>query len=111
MSDAGNKVIVVMVTVGAESEGRNIASALINQNLAACVNMFPIQSTYRWQGEIQVDQEWQLIVKTAVGNFDDIEMLVRSLHSYELPEIIALPVVQGYAPYISWVRDCSTPNT
>jgi periplasmic divalent cation tolerance protein len=110
MSDRRNSVILVLVTVGSDAEGKAIASALVDQNLAACVSQFPIHSTYRWQGEIQSEPEWQLMIKTEPGQFEAITTLVRSLHSYDLPEIIAIPVVQGFAPYLSWVQAQSKPT-
>ena len=70
---------------------------------------FPISSTYRWQDKIQIDQEWQLIIKSTHQQFEAIENLVKSLHSYDLPEIIALPVVEGHIPYLNWVQQNSNP--
>ena len=96
--------ILVMVTVGSESEGAAIASALVESSFAACVKMFPVSSTYRWQGQVQQDQEWQLLIKTQTARFEAVESLVRSHHSYEVPEIIAIPVTQGSAPYLSWIQ-------
>ena len=107
MNDDANQIIVVMVTVGSKQEGRDIASALVQENLAACVSFCPIESTYQWQGAVQTDQEWQLMIKTERQQFEGIETRVRSLHSYELPEIIAIPVVEGYTPYLSWVHNQS----
>ena len=97
--------LVVLVTVGSRSEGERIAEALVTEQLAACVNLLgPIQSTYRWEGRVQRDDELLLIVKTRAELFAPLAARVRALHSYETPEVIALPVVAGSEPYLEWVR-------
>ncbi len=97
---------VVLVTAGSEEEARAIAQALVQEKLAACVNFTPIQSVYTWQGEIQQDQEWQLLIKTDLARFDQLAARIQALHSYDVPEIIALPIQQGAAAYLSWMTDC-----
>lgn len=94
---------IVMVTVSSRSEGEAIASALLEAKLAACVTLFPVQSIYTWKGEIQRDEEQQLVIKTDLSQFEAIAAQVRALHSYEVPEIIALPIVQGSQPYLDWL--------
>lgn len=94
---------VVLVTAGSEEEARAIAHALVQERLAACVNFTPIQSVYTWQGEIQQDQEWQLLIKTDLANFDQLAARIQALHSYDVPEIIALPIQQGSAAYLNWI--------
>jgi periplasmic divalent cation tolerance protein len=67
------------------------------------VNILPIQSIYTWKGEINREQEWQLLIKTDLSLFSALEAKVRELHSYEVPEIIALPILAGSQPYLNWI--------
>lgn len=101
---------VVLVTAGLETEAIAIAQALVSAKLAACVNITPIQSIYTWQGELHHDQEWQLIIKTDLNQFEAIAAKVQELHSYELPEVIALPIVQGSHPYLNWIAEQITAS-
>ena len=94
---------VVLVTVSSLSEGQTIATALIEDKLAACVNLLPIDSIYLWQGEIQQDREYQLIIKTDLNKFTKLAAKIKTLHSYEVPEIIALPIVDGSQAYLDWL--------
>jgi periplasmic divalent cation tolerance protein len=94
---------IVFVNVGSRCEGIAIASSLMENHLAAGINISPIDSIYRWQGEIQHHEEWQLVIKTDLSLFQLLEAKVRELHSYQVPEIIAIPVVQGHQPYLQWI--------
>ncbi len=94
---------IVMVTVSSPAEGEAIAAALLEAKLAACVTLFPVYSIYTWQGNIQRDQEQQLLIKTDLSQFEAIAAKVTALHSYEVPEIIALPIVNGSQPYLNWL--------
>lgn len=96
--------LVVYITVGSTEEGERLASALVAEKLAACVNQISgVRSTYAWEGTIQTDQEELLVVKTNAAVFDRLERRVRELHSYEVPEILAVPVVRGNAAYLNWL--------
>jgi periplasmic divalent cation tolerance protein len=99
-------IVVVLVTVPNEGEARRIGRALVEERLAACVNVVgPVHSIYRWDGQVQEEAEHLLVVK---ARRDDVEALgarVQALHSYEVPEVVALDVVAGSAPYLDWVRD------
>ena len=96
--------IVVFVTVGSAAEAHRIADALIEKRLAACVQLLPeMLSVYRWQGAVRHDAEYLLLIKTVAARFEELSDAIRQLHSYETPEIIALPVTRGFAPYLSWV--------
>jgi periplasmic divalent cation tolerance protein len=96
--------IVVLVTVGSAEEGERIAEALVGEQLAACVNLVgPIRSIYAWKGEVQRDEERLLIIKTRAARFADLERRVRALHSYDTPEVIALPISAGSQPYLDWL--------
>jgi periplasmic divalent cation tolerance protein len=96
--------IVVLVTAGSAENAEALARALVGESLAACVNILPgIRSIYRWQGKIADDAEHLLVIKTERGRFSEVEARVRSLHTYEIPEIIALEIVEGSKPYLDWL--------
>ncbi len=98
--------IVVLVTVGSRDEGERIAQALVADRLAACVNLVgPVGSIYRWQGKVERAEEILLIIKTRAALFAELEGRIRALHSYETPEIIALPIAAGAAKYLDWLCD------
>lgn len=94
---------IVLVTAGSRDLAEAIAQALVESKLAACVNFMPIHSIYTWEGKVHSDEEWQLIIKTRLTNFPLLESKIRELHSYEVPEIIALPLVAGSQPYLQWI--------
>jgi len=99
------EVLVVLVTVPSREDGERIAEALVGDALAACVNLLgPIRSIYRWQGEVCRDDEHLLVIKTTRPRWAALEARVRALHTYETPEVIALPVEAGSAAYLEWVR-------
>jgi periplasmic divalent cation tolerance protein len=91
---------VVLVTVASIAEGKAIAISLLEAKLAACVNLFPINSIYWWSGKINQEQEYQLIIKTNLNKFDELAANIKILHSYEVPEIIALPISAGSKTYL-----------
>ena len=98
--------IQVLTTVEREEEAAALASELVERRLAACVQIVgPIASTYRWKGEVQRAQEWQCWIKTRRDLYDEVESAIRRLHSYELPEIIALPIIAGSTDYLEWVGE------
>ncbi|MEA5462441.1 divalent-cation tolerance protein CutA [Leptothoe sp. PORK10 BA2] len=94
---------LVLVTTGSETEARTLAKSLIDTQLAACVALTPIESIYRWQGAIHQEAEYQLVIKTDLALFDQIATHITQHHSYELPEIIAVPMVATEA-YGQWVK-------
>ena len=96
--------IVVFMTAANGEEATRLAEMLVGAHLAACVQILPeMESVYRWQGKIERQSEVLLIAKTTQGKFDDLEREVRALHSYETPEIVAVPIVTGSAPYLEWL--------
>jgi periplasmic divalent cation tolerance protein len=103
MSDAAEPIIVLMTAANRE-EAVRIAEMLVSTRLAGCVQILPeIQSIYRWQGEVARESEVLLLAKTTSGRFAELDRRVRELHSYEIPEIVALPVTQVSAPYLQWL--------
>src|SRR6185436_13281085 len=96
--------IVVLMTAASGEEATRIAEALVHQNLAACVQVLPeMQSIYIWQGEVQREREVLVIAKSTRANFERLERRVREMHSYETPEVIALPIVAGSDRYLDWL--------
>src|SRR5215510_7669229 len=104
MPDTG--AIVVFMTAANGEEATRLADMLVGAHLAACVQILPeIESVYRWQGKIERQAEVLLLAKTTKGKFNELAKEVRALHSYDTPEIIAIPVVTGSAPYLDWLSE------
>jgi periplasmic divalent cation tolerance protein len=99
--------IVVLVTCGSLKEGKRIARALVEGRFAACVNILasPVESIYRWKGKVDTAKEFLLIVKTVRSRFKAVEEAVKRLHSYDVPEIIALPIEKGSREYLAWLAE------
>ncbi len=98
--------IVVFCTVPDEKTGLDIAEKLVKARLAACVNLNGgITSFYWWQDTIEKDSENLMIIKTRRELFPELEAKITSLHPYQVPEIVALPILQGHAPYLDWIRE------
>jgi periplasmic divalent cation tolerance protein len=96
--------IVVLMTAGSREEAARLADMLVGSRLAACVQIMPeMESVYHWQGNIERAPETLLLAKTTAENFAELEREVRSLHSYETPEIVALPITAASAPYLEWL--------
>ena len=90
-------------------DAERIAGALVERSLAACVNVVPgVTSFYRWKGETARDSEWLLVMKTTTARFEGLREALLELHPYEVPEIIALPIAQGHAPYLEWIDESVT---
>ena len=96
---------ITLTTAGSEAEADTIASALIAEKLAACVSIHPIKSVYIWQGKVQREQEWQLVIKTQPHKFEAVAAKVKSLHSYDVPELLMLPIEQGSTDYLGWLAE------
>jgi periplasmic divalent cation tolerance protein len=97
--------IVVFSTCGSQEEAERLARMLLDQHLAACVNVIsPVRSFYRWKGAIESTSEWLLAIKTSRERFDRVRATLESAHSYELPEVLALPVVDGSPNYLAWME-------
>lgn len=100
--------LVVFITVSGEEEGRSIARLLVGAKKAACVNVLPgVDSVFWWKGKIDSNQESLLIVKTRAALFPEVVDLVKGAHSYEVPEIVAMPIVAGNEDYLEWLdQEC-----
>ena len=96
--------IVVLSTCGSAEEAGKLAHLLIDRRLAACVNITaPVTSVYRWKGLVEEAREWHLIIKSRRELFDEIRVALETAHSYELPEVLALQVVDGSLNYLNWI--------
>lgn len=101
---------IVLSTAGSEEEAHKIARHLVEQQLAACVNIVPrIESIYRWQGKVEANREWLLLIKTTVESFPAVCEAVRELNSYELPECVAVSIEEGSPEYLQWLADSVQP--
>ncbi|MBZ5629798.1 MAG: divalent-cation tolerance protein CutA [Acidobacteriia bacterium] len=96
---------IVLTTAGTREEAGKIARALVERRLAACVNVVPIESVYRWKDNVENAQEWLLLVKTTAEAVDDVDTAIRELHSYELPECVVLPIEGGSEEYLEWMGE------
>lgn len=104
---ATREFVVVFVTCKSAREAQRIASRLVKQKLAACVNIVgPVKAIYRWKGRIETASETLMVIKSTRRKFGALEKEIRRVHSYDTPEIIALPVAAGSKPYLEWLRDC-----
>ncbi len=97
--------VEVQITCGSPVEAERIADALVDRRLAACVQQLPIRSTYRWEGEVEHDEEILLLVKTRAERFDEIAATVADLHSYDVPALTAVAIVTGSDDYLAWIDD------
>ena len=99
-----DEAVVVLVTAGSEEEAAQIAHALVAERLAACVNVVgPIRSIYRWEGAVEDAREWLMIAKARAADVAALETRIRALHSYDVPEVLALPVSGGAEGYLAWL--------
>jgi len=96
--------VLVLTTVGSKDEARKMARALVEQLLAACVNIVQqVDSIYRWEGEVEETEEWLLIVKTTRAAFERVRAAILELHSYEMPECVSVSIEEGSVGYLSWI--------
>jgi periplasmic divalent cation tolerance protein len=100
---------LVLVTIDSEANAQALAQKLVEARLAACVSLAPVQSVYRWQHTLHHDQEWQLTLKTDLRRFDDLAQFITQHHPYEVPEILALPLVAGSTAYLTWLAEQTQP--
>ncbi len=107
MSDA--LVRMVYTTASSENEAAQIARTVVEEQLAACANIVPgIRSIYRWEGTVEDEMESLVFLKTAVTTVDRLIVRIRELHSYDVPDIVVVPIVNGHAPYLDWILENTT---
>src|SRR5437773_11690963 len=106
----GNQDRIVLVTCSTVTEARRIARTVVSRRLAACVNIVlsPAESFYTWKGKLEKAREYLLVMKTAAKCLPDLEKEVKRLHSYNVPEFVALPIIEGSAEYLSWLGNSVT---
>ena len=110
MAETGSAAVVVLLTAGSPEEASRLAEMLVGSHLAACVQIMPqMESVYRWQGRVQREPEVLLLAKTTAACFDELEREVRALHTYDVPEIVALPISHVSAPYLEWLTSNAFP--
>jgi periplasmic divalent cation tolerance protein len=101
-----SEALIVFCTCGSEDEAERIANALVNERLAACVNILPpVESIYRWQGAVERAREILLVIKTTAGRFSALRDRIEAIHSYDTPEIIAMEVAEGSERYLAWLGE------
>jgi periplasmic divalent cation tolerance protein len=100
---SASNAIEIQVTCATSDEASHLANTLIGRRLAACVHEYPIRSTYRWDGDVEHDEEIVLVVKTTTARYDAVEQLLLDEHSYDVPAITATPIVAGSAAYLEWI--------
>lgn len=107
---SAGKYVVVLVTYGSRAEAQRIAREIVSRRLAACANLLEtsVQSVYRWKGRVEKAREFLLLIKTSARRLPALEAEVRRLHSYDVPEFIALPIIAGSPAYLAWLEKCLT---
>ena len=107
MPDAPDGFRIVLTTADSDELADRIARALVDRRLAACVNVVgPVRSIYRWKGEIVSDQERMLVIKTSAERLPEVREAIRELHTYDVPEVLAIAVDDGDRAYLDWLADC-----
>ncbi len=100
------EIIEVVSTFPSKEDAEKVAELLIRESLAACVQLQgPVESIYRWKGKVERDKEWILTIKTKMSLYGDVEKLIKENHTYEVPQILALPVVKGLKDYLEWLKE------
>ena len=106
------EAIVALSNCGSAEEADRVARALVESRVAACVTIVPgVRSIYRWRGQVEEAAEWTLIIKTRRELFEDLVRELRRVHSYDVPEVIALPIVAGAADYLEWIAAETAPES
>ncbi|WP_075256124.1 divalent-cation tolerance protein CutA [Herbaspirillum camelliae] len=103
-----NQPLLVLANLPDQALAERIADALVEQGLAACVNILPaVRSVYRWQGKVQRDTEVPVLIKTTQARYQELEQAILQAHPYDVPEIIALPITAGLPAYLAWMQDAT----
>jgi periplasmic divalent cation tolerance protein len=103
--DMDNSYCIILTAAGSQEEAERLSAMLVSQKLAACVQITTIKSTYIWQGALHQDPEWLLLIKTRADLYHSVEDALRTHHSYDIPEIIQVPILQGSADYLAWIDE------
>ncbi len=107
----GPKYIQIVTTIDKKEAAETIAGTLVAMKLAACVQILgPIVSTYRWQGKVETAEEWQCLIKSRLDRYPDVEGVIKTLHPYDIPEIIVMPIIGGRKDYLDWIDDNVEPG-
>lgn len=109
---SAGKYVVVLVTCRSRAEAQRIAQEIVTRRLAACANILemPVRSIYRWKGKVENAREFLLLIKTSARRLPALEAEVKRLHSYDVPEFIAVPIVAGSPNYLAWLEECVAPE-
>jgi periplasmic divalent cation tolerance protein len=102
-----NAYATIITTCADKESAQKIAKLLVEKRLAACVQMFPVESVYLWKGEVCSDSETALFIKSKAALFDKIAAAIKESHAYELPEIIQIPITDGLPDYLKWLAECT----
>ena len=104
-------IVIVLTTLGAAADAETFARTLVEEQLAACVNVLsPMSSTYRWKGSIEQESERQIVIKTTKDRLPALAARIDELHPYETPELLVLPVLEGEGDYLDWIRESVRPT-
>jgi len=105
-NDKSREYVQVVCTAGTAEEAERIARAVVEQRLAACAQIIaPVQSIYWWRGAVEQSTEWMCVMKTKGEKFEEVRRVIRALHTYETPEIIATPIIRGDEAYLGWIEE------
>jgi len=100
-----NNFSIIITTFPDKASAKNLAKLLVEKKLAACVQIFPIESVYAWEGKICEEDEFLLFIKSKTINFEDISATIKEIHTYEVPEIVQIPLTDGLPEYLKWIAD------
>ena len=106
---ASEQFVIVLTTLPVEGDAEKFAAQLVEEKLAACVSLLPpMRSVYRWKGAVERAEERQLLIKTAASRLTALEARIRTLHPYDVPEFLVIPITQGSVTYLSWLADSTS---
>jgi len=107
MSSEDDSYSMIITTTASKESAKEIARLLVERKLAACGQIFPIESIYFWQGKVCEENETMLLIKSRTALFEEIKTAIKENHSYEVPEIIQIPITNGLPGYLKWIGDCT----
>jgi periplasmic divalent cation tolerance protein len=101
---------IVLTTAGTKEEAQDIAWALLERKLAACVNMVAVESVYKWKDEVESNTEYMLVIKTTEAAYDQVLATIQEINTYDVPECVQIPIEGGSEKYLQWIADCVAPE-